>query len=403
MLGLPSNRGDKTMKRIVYLVALFIILTTYAFADTVVPSDRVVTSVVVRQDPVPGAAEVGRLHPGESAEFLGDVPHRYHVRLTGGVEGFVSKAWTRRVPDAAAATANLEIHFIDVGQGDSTLIVCPNGRKILVDAGSTGGAQVDAIRDYILAQLDRHERRVNTLVITHPDTDHYNLLDDVLVDVPIDRVIRVGELIDYNTTFRNWLAAADIGDITVIQTAHNDPMGTPNGELRCGSAQIWIIGAAVQASASAKNAKSIVLMIRLDDFEAILTGDATDDTEEFVIESYPNDWLDVDVLKIGHHGSLATSTSQGWADVVTPVTAVVSAGFTNGFGHPRLEVIERLDDHTRAATAHPIRHATGVQGNYTFITNPAYTEDIYATAVSGNVVVTTSGNGHMVETRHHDP
>lgn len=390
------------MKRLVHLIAFFVIMTTSAFADTVVPSDRVTSAVIVRQDPVPGAPEVGRLRPRESAQYLGEAPHRYRVQLTNGVEGFVSKSWTRRVPDAPT-TGNLEIHFIDVGQGDSTLVVCPNGRKILVDAGSTGGAQVDAIRDYILAQLDRHERRINTLVITHPDTDHYNLLDDVLVDVPVDRVIRVGELTDYNMTFRNWLNGPEIGPITIIQTPHHDPMGTPNAELQCGTAQIWIIGAAVQATQSAKNAASIVLMIRLGNFEAILTGDATHNTETFIINNYPNTWLDVDVLKIGHHGSLATSTSQQWADAVRPITAIVSAGFTNSHGHPRQEVIERLDDHTRAATAHPMRHATGTRPNYTITNIPNYAEDIYSTAVSGSVIVGTSGNGHTVQTRQHEP
>ena len=391
------------MMRLVVLTAVFLGISASAVqADTVVPSDRVVNSVIVRQAPVPNSPEVGRLRPNESAEFLGDVPHRYHVRLSNGVEGFVSKAWTRRVPDAAAS-GNLEIHFIDVGQGDSTLIVCPNGHKILVDAGSTGGAQVDAIRDYILAQLDRHERRVNTLVITHPDTDHYNLLDDVLVDVPVDRVIRTGELADYNSTFRTWINGQTIGQVTVIHTPSHDPMSTPNAELQCGSAQIWIIAAGVQANQSAKNAKSIVLMVRLNDFEAILTGDATRATETFIRNNYPTDWLDIDVLKIGHHGSLATSTSPEWANAVKPVTAVVSAGFTNSHGHPRVEVIERLDDHTRMVAAHPIRHATGKKPNYTFTNVPEYEEDIYATAASGNVVVTTSGIGHTVETGHHEP
>ena len=87
-------------------------------------------------------------------------------------------------------------------------------------------------------------------------------------------------------------------------------------------------------------------------------------------------------------------------DPQRPDTAVVSAAFTNRHGHPRLEVLERLDDHTGSAPSHQIRHATGSRPNYTFETIQDYQEAIYSTAVSGNIVITSDGQGYELETRH---
>jgi len=84
----------------------------------------------------------------------------------------------------------LEIHFINVGQGDSTLIVCPNGHRILVDAGSSAGADVPTIQTYFQSHLGTNTPRLDTLVITHADRDHYNLLDDLLPGVTVGNIYR---------------------------------------------------------------------------------------------------------------------------------------------------------------------------------------------------------------------
>ncbi len=386
------------------LLAVLIVLSnvTVGRADTVVPSDRVTNYVTVRKTATSQSPPVGRLRPGEQAEYLGDAPHRHHIRLANGVEGYVSKSWTRRVPSAAPVAGSLEIHFIDVGQGDSTLVLCPNGRSIFVDAGSISGAEEDAIRDYILGQLDEHERRINMLVITHPDRDHYNLLAEVLRGVPIDHIYRVGDLEDYRQSFQEWLNDFAANNVTVLQSGAHNPVEQPNQRMNCGGAQVWILTAAVEANKSRKNAMSIVLMVRYGDFEAILTGDATRDTENVIIGRYPAAWLDVDVLKIGHHGSLATSTGVPWASTVKPRTAVVSAAYVNGFGHPRKEVIERLDDFTVDTDPHMMRTATGTKPNYIFENVDDYRESIYSTAVSGNVIVTSGGNGYAVTIQPHE-
>ncbi len=71
---------------------------------------------------------------------------------------------------------------VQIGQGDCTLIECPNGGFILVDAGSTARGDRDAVREYVRDQLDQANPRIDTVVVTHPDSDHYNYLPHVLTD-----------------------------------------------------------------------------------------------------------------------------------------------------------------------------------------------------------------------------
>ena len=94
--------------------------------------------------------------------------------------------------------AELVLHFVEIGQGDCTLIECPNGGFILVDAGSTARGDRDAVRDYVRDQLDQANPRIDTVVVTHPDADHYNYLPDVLTDdIEVGRVILVEGNDDY--------------------------------------------------------------------------------------------------------------------------------------------------------------------------------------------------------------
>ncbi len=164
-----------------FLISCFAILVglstvTVTAADTVVPSDRVTNHVHVRAAAIGQSQKVGELRPGDQAEYLGDAPHRYHVRLSDRTEGYVSKAWTCRIQSIPPANGGkLAIHIIGVGQGDSKFVIYPNGRGIPLS-----GAEEDAIRDHILEKLDMHERRINVLVITQPDRDDDNLLPVIL-------------------------------------------------------------------------------------------------------------------------------------------------------------------------------------------------------------------------------
>jgi len=367
------------------------------YTDFITPSERVQNSLNIRSATNSRSEIIGSLQLGQKAELLDSVPNWYLIKLPDGRQGYVHKGWTKRI--ASTSNKNIEVHFIDVGQGDSTLVLCPNGKNILVDIGSLSGQSPDPIRDYIFDKLSRTQRKINHLVVTHPDSDHYNLIPKILSGVKISQVFMVGEKDDYYKYFQKWLKAIPSNKKKILGSNDFNPVDTSSTDFDCGQATVHILAADVQSNFSHKNTTSIVLMIRYGDFEVVLTGDATRDTEKVILQRYPKSWLDVDVLKIGHHGSLATSTTKKWARTLRPSTAVVSAGYKNKHGHPRKEVIERLDDFTsNNADIHPISFATGKRNNYKWHNIEDYTESIFSTVTNGNVVITSDGSGYSVST-----
>lgn len=393
-------------RRLLFIVAIsgaVFVLPAAAAADEITTSPDVTRGVRVRDQPRGApAAVVGALRPGDRAEVLEVVPYYYKVRLTNGAVGYVSKRYTDPVGSSLASLAAqpLKLHFIDVGQGDSTLIECPNGAAVLIDMGSTSGRSPDEVQDYLIDVLGAHGGDIDTLIISHPDEDHYNLISDVLTDVAVAQAWYVGKPSDYNEDTRRWLADVPRRHFVLTPQFH-DRAGQPNTDIDCGPAKVWILAAAVEASKSAKNAKSIVVMVRYGDFEAVITGDATRDTEAVILGRYDPRWLDIDLLRVGHHGSESTSTSATWAKVLSPTLAIVSAGYDNTYGHPRQEVFDRLAPYTEAAAPHGFRsalHRKGAGRIYDYTDTLTYSEAIYATAMSGTIVVTSQGSGYAVQT-----
>ena len=384
------------MKFLPTLIILLLTLTTQTYADTVEPSDRVTSRLKVKEAPSGNADIAMYLYPGQSLPFVSRTNRYYYeVTLPNGNSGWTSKSWSKVVTTTTTTTNNLTITFFNVGQGDSTLIACPNGHNILIDAGSTSGVEADVIRDQLFEALEGRERHIHTLIITHPDADHYNRLQLVLQGVNVDQVFRVGLEDDYYDNFWSWLSALD-AQKHVLSATDFDHQNSPNTRIDCGTAQAYILAADEQSSFSHKNTTSIVLMVRYNNFEAIFTGDATKKTERAILNRYPATWLDIDLLKIGHHGSLATSTIDDWAHTLSPEVAVVSAG-TNRYGHPRTEILERLDDYTVSADPHPMNSATRAD-HYVYEFKNNYTEAIYSTQVSDVVQVTSDGNTWNVAT-----
>jgi competence protein ComEC len=391
-----------------HLVVIFLVVAWFdsALADRVTPREGVVNHINVRDQRQNGNV-IGQLAKGAFAVLLSAEGAHYKVRLDGGVEGYVAKSWSTVVADvhpAAPPSGQLAIHFIDVGQGDSTLIVCPDNSTILVDAGSLSGMPAEPVRDYITEVLGPHVQRIDHLVVTHADQDHYNLLPDVMTDFEIGQVYYVGKEADYYDYFWTWLQDFEEDRRTRFTETYFNAPDEPHSGMDCGSAEIFVLAAAIDHHKSWKNAMSIVLMVKFGSFEAILTGDATHATEDAIMARYQPAFLNVDLLKIGHHGSLETSTSENWANLLKPGVAIASAAERSQYGHPRIEVIQRLTPHTINDTvrAHPFSAATRSQGEYQWTDVAAYEELIYGTAKSGNIMVTTDGTaGFIVTTRAH--
>lgn len=305
------------------------------------------------------------------------------------------------VPSADLVRNNdLTIHFIDVGHGDATLINCPNGKRILVDAGSSSGFPGGKLRYYLLKQGGMAGKVLDTLVLTHPDINNFNLISRALDKVPVKNVYLVGSEDNYSEVkFNKWLGEIEQNRKTFLGSDYFNPEQTPNSEISCGAADIHILASAVVSDQSSQNAMSIVFMIRYGDFEAILTGGATTATEEVIMGRFSKEWLASDVLKISHHGSLATSTGGPWAETIKPKAAVLSAGTENSDGHPRKEMIDRLEPYTlNNQTAHTMDYATwdSAQKKYIWHSLNQYSEAIYSTATNGTLVVRTDGRDFKI-------
>jgi beta-lactamase superfamily II metal-dependent hydrolase len=319
------------------------------------------------------------------------------------------RAWPSKsaaVPRSAKSVSTtadgvLTLWFFSVGQGDCTLIQCPHGGTILVDCGSIGGADHKQVKTSLREHLDQVHPKVDTLVITHPDADHYNLLPEVLDGVEVGKVLVAGKDAEFTAaSFDAWLASHHDA-VTRLHADDFDPSDRPPQFCDCGDAEARVLAADTPeadapATESSTNARSIVLSIRFGLFGALLAGDGTFATEETILGRFEREWLGSDVLKVGHHGSATTSTSQEWAAAVRPEVAIISAGYENRFGHPNKDVVERLAAFAKPVSAHPFRWGWREGRSPRFEDLPAFEKAIYSTATNGTIHVSTAGRGYQL-------
>ena len=250
----------------------------------------------------------------------------------GGIAAAVIIAW----PIAAAGPPGaLEIHFIDVGQGDAVALRTPRGRWLLMDAGPRGNGYDAGERRVVPFLRARGAGTIEALVLTHGDADHIGGAPAVIRHLRVRRVLEPGmalgralyvELLDaVREEGADWIPARG------GRTLHIDGV-----ELRI----LWPDSAAVASGLEDPNDASVVTLLRYGTFTMLLTGDASDQVEAELIRRHGAD-LQAAVLKAGHHGS-STSTSAEFLQTVAPELVVVSAGRGNRYGHPAADVLNRL-------------------------------------------------------------
>lgn len=239
--------------------------------------------------------------------------------------------------------------------------------------------------------------RLDALVVTHPDGDHYNEIADFLSGIEVGHVFFAGQASQYryHGRFDRWLQAfINRNQATQPPANTHEESGSPNAFLSCPEVRIWIVAANVPASAGSasnfvNNTPSIVLRLEYHEFSAMLAADATFQTEEAILDAYDGSFLDVTLLKLGHHGSRTTSTSEEWLSAVRPEVALASTGGgDNTHGHPNGEVVLRVAEHTqRESEAHNLHWCAGPRACGTAATR----ESIFSTSNAGTIVVTTDG------------
>jgi len=220
-------------------------------------------------------------------------------------------------------TGTLTVHFIDVGQADSTFIELPTGETMLIDAGNNDDGTL--VCNYI---KDMGYSRIDYLIGTHPHEDHIGGLDDVIRAYDIGTIYMPKK--EHTTkTFEDVLQAVKDKNLK-INTAKAGVVIFADDNLTSE------IVAPVNQNYDDLNNYSAVILLRYKDISFLFAGDAEKAAESAITAD-----INADVLKVGHHGS-STSTSPAFLKKVSPDYAVISVGADNNYGHPDSTVLNRL-------------------------------------------------------------
>lgn len=220
----------------------------------------------------------------------------------------------------------LKIYFIDVGQGDCTLIITPKGKKILIDGGE---GKNEILLPYL---LDRGINKIDYIIISHFDSDHCNGLIEVMEKIKVGKVI-VSKQPEESEEYRNISEIIKQKNIEAYVVKAQDRI-TIEKDL-----YINILNPAGKLEFKDLNNNAIVAKLIYKNFSMLFTGDI-EKAEENIAQKYKNN-LKSTILKVAHHGS-KTSTNEKFLKYVEPQIALIGVGENNKFGHPNQQTIEKL-------------------------------------------------------------
>ena len=247
-----------------------------------------------------------------------------------GMASLAAMAWSPLTP---LRVRGVELHMMDVGQGDAVALRTPQGRWILIDAGRAwrGG---DAGRATVIPYLRRHGGSVAAFVLTHPHADHAGGAATVLAATRPD-VFWDGAYVGTSDTYRDALTAASTAAVTWerVRPGHRRVIDGVEVEFLAPDSA-WA------RHLADPNEASVVLRVTYGSVRFLLVGDAEREEERWLL-ARDSLALRAEVLKVGHHGS-RTSTTDGFLRAVRPVIALVSVGAGNTYGHPSPHVLASL-------------------------------------------------------------
>lgn len=276
--------------------------------------------------------------------------------------------WSKRtpqpVPQPAPQGEELQVHVLDVGQGDSILIVAPGGKTVLVDAGVPGSGKVvvDAMRRYGLNQID-------LMVATHAHADHIGGADEVIRATKVLSVLD-SQVPNETRNYEDFLKAIKESGTKYIGASPGQKFDLGGGANLTVLAPVspFFTKKQLRSGANEPNANSVVTRLDYGDFSMLLTGDAEAETEERLMKEGAN--IKAKVLKVGHHGSKYASSDE-FLRAGGFESALISDGEANRYGHPSQEALDRFK-------------ALGIK--------------IYRTDLQGEITIKTRGQGYQVQT-----
>jgi competence protein ComEC len=260
-------------------------------------------------------------------------------------------------PTAAPTSAStpapqLTVHFIDVGQGDAILVDLGE-TEVLIDGGEKSPGVVDYLRNYVDGKLE-------VMVATHPHADHIGGLIAVLDAFEVEQIWDNGDTSD-SATYADFVVAVEKEGAQVH-------VGRRGDKIVAGALTFLILNPTTLAGTTNNN--SLVLSLTYGKTDFLFMGDAEKEAEGAMLVASDLPVPDVEILKVGHHGS-RTASSTDFLAVTTPEVAIYMAGVGNSYGHPHAETISALQ---------------GIGAR------------VYGTDVNGTILVATDGVTYEVRT-----
>lgn len=230
-----------------------------------------------------------------------------------------------KAPDTSKPEGTLEVHYIDVGQGDATLIKC-GSHAMLIDGGNNNKGTT--------VQLYLKKQGVESLdyvIGTHPDADHIGGLDVIVYKYNCDTVI----MPDYEKDTKTYQELVDVIHDKNMKITYP----VVGEQYALGEAKFTIIAPNSNSYGGNANDYSVAILLEYGKNRFLFTGDAEEASETEMLSNGIE--LSADVYKVAHHGSRSAST-QEFLNAVQPKYAVISCGEGNSYGHPHAEVLNRL-------------------------------------------------------------
>lgn len=224
----------------------------------------------------------------------------------------------------------LYAYFFDVGQGDAIYLRTPDNQDIVIDGGPD-----NAVLSQLGTYMPFYDRKIELMILTHPHEDHINGLIEMLDKYKVDKVL--APLVSYDSaSVVEWERKLTSNNIAVSS-------GLQGQKIGLGTSRIEILSPSEELLQDDNvNNASIVLKYIYGNTKLVLTGDAEEEAEAYMIKSEGVN-LQADFLKVGHHGSKTSSTGS-FLDLVKPEYAVISVGAGNKFNHPSSNTIEKLKE-----------------------------------------------------------
>lgn len=223
----------------------------------------------------------------------------------------------------------LNVYMLDVGQGDSLLLVSPEGQTMLVDTGSPEQGET------VLASLQAlGVEELDILLLTHAHEDHAGAAAAIMKRIPVGTVCLTGDGEDYGDTLSKLLSR---------KRAEVLPLWAGADIGWSESCTVEVLSPLPDRFMGDENAGSAVVRVAYGESSILLCGDATVETENLLLALYPQEALESTVIKLAHHGS-ESSSSQDFLGLVSPELALVSVGAHNSYGHPSEEVLRNLKE-----------------------------------------------------------